>query len=84
MYVQQCSCVCVCVCARASVNFISVYCTLCSTDGYILFTGANLIGDGCETLEQAFTDPNTQWISRLVVPILGAIPDGMIILMSGR
>jgi len=48
--------------------------------GYILLTAAQQIGEGCELLLTIF-GPGI--VGGLVIPILGAIPDGMIILFSG-
>lgn len=48
--------------------------------GYILFVAANLIGDGCEKLLLIY-GPGI--VGGLVIPILGAVPDGAIILVSG-
>lgn len=49
--------------------------------GYILFNGANLIGDGSELLLllPAWKDV----IGSIVLPVLGAIPDGLMVLFSG-
>jgi len=48
--------------------------------GYILLTAAEQIGEGSELLLTIF-GPGI--VGGLVIPILGAIPDGMIILFSG-
>jgi len=48
--------------------------------GYILLTAAEQIGEGSELLLTAL-GPGI--VGGLVIPILGAIPDGMIILFSG-
>jgi len=48
--------------------------------GYILFTAAVLIGDGSERLLLLY-GPGV--VGGLVIPILGAIPDGAIIFFSG-
>ena len=48
--------------------------------GYILLQGANLISDGSELLMEVL-DPGI--IGGLVLPVLGAVPDAVIILMSG-
>lgn len=49
--------------------------------GYILFVSANLIGDGSELLQ---LDPKYKGIvGPVVIPILGAVPDGAIVLFSG-
>ena len=42
--------------------------------GYILFTGANLIGDGAELL--LLVPSMAGVVGTLVLPILGAVPDG--------
>lgn len=48
--------------------------------GFILFQAANMIGDGSEMLLLLY-GPGI--IGGLVIPILGAVPDGAIILFSG-
>jgi len=48
--------------------------------GYILLQGANLISDGSELLLEVL---NPGLIGGLLLPILGALPDCAIILMSG-
>ncbi len=49
--------------------------------GYILFVAAGMIGDGSELLllVPAYAD----LVGSVVLPILGAVPDGMMILFSG-
>jgi len=49
--------------------------------GYVLFVSADMIGDGAELLllVPAYSD----MVGSIVLPILGAIPDGMIVLFSG-
>ena len=49
--------------------------------GYILFTGANLIGDGAELL--LLVPSMAGVVGTLVLPILGAVPDGAMVLFSG-
>eukprot|EP00238_Polyblepharides_amylifera_P008287 CAMPEP_0196588338 /NCGR_PEP_ID=MMETSP1081-20130531/60283_1 /TAXON_ID=36882 /ORGANISM="Pyramimonas amylifera, Strain CCMP720" /LENGTH=539 /DNA_ID=CAMNT_0041910809 /DNA_START=20 /DNA_END=1639 /DNA_ORIENTATION=+ len=53
---------------------------LLASYGYLLLQGANLISDGSELLLEVL-DPGI--IGGLVLPILGAVPDAAIILMSG-
>jgi Ca2+-binding EF-hand superfamily protein len=49
--------------------------------GYVLFTGAGLIGDGSELL---FLIPSmANLVGSVVLPVLGAVPDGMMVLFSG-
>lgn len=48
--------------------------------GYILFVSANVIGDGSDILMEFY---GAGVVGGLVIPILGAVPDGMMILMSG-
>lgn len=49
--------------------------------GYILVNGANLIGDGAELL---LLVPSMEGIvGTLVLPILGAVPDGAMVFFSG-
>lgn len=49
--------------------------------GYVLFVAANLIGDGAELL---LLCPNyAPLVGSIVIPILGAVPDGMMVLCSG-
>mmetsp|Transcript_9709 Transcript_9709/g.23879 ORF Transcript_9709/g.23879 Transcript_9709/m.23879 type:complete len:821 (-) Transcript_9709:107-2569(-) len=50
--------------------------------GWILLTAADMIGDGAENLLTAMPQYGAL-IGALLVPILGAIPDGMMILLSG-
>jgi Ca2+/Na+ antiporter len=49
--------------------------------GYVLFISANMIGDGAELLLliPAYKD----LVASVVLPILGAVPDGMMVLFSG-
>jgi hypothetical protein len=49
--------------------------------GYILFSGANLIGDGAELL--LLVPSMAGIVGTLVLPILGAVPDGAMVLFSG-
>jgi Ca2+/Na+ antiporter len=50
--------------------------------GYILFTAANLIGDGSELL--VLMGPSFEAIvGPVILPILGAVPDGAIVIFSG-
>eukprot|EP00854_Cymbomonas_tetramitiformis_P006151 gene6151-7376_t len=48
--------------------------------GYVLLQGATWIGDGCEEL-LGFIGPGI--LGGLVLPVLGALPDAMMVLMSG-
>ena len=48
--------------------------------GYILFRAAVLIGDGSEKLLLIY---GPGLIGGLIIPILGAVPDGAIVLVSG-
>jgi Ca2+/Na+ antiporter len=49
--------------------------------GYVLYTGAGLIGDGSELL---FLIPSmANLVGSVVLPVLGAVPDGMMVLFSG-
>jgi hypothetical protein len=49
--------------------------------GYFLFYGSNLISDGSELL---LLVPNLKGlVGSVVLPILGAVPDGCIVLFSG-
>jgi len=50
--------------------------------GHILLISADMIGDGAESLLDAFPNQGAL-IGGLLIPILGAIPDGMMILLSG-
>merc|ERR1719161_628761 len=48
---------------------------------YVLYTGSNLISDGGELLQLI---PSIQGVvGSIVLPILGAVPDGMMVLFSG-
>ena len=49
--------------------------------GYVLFNGANLIGDGAELL--LLVPSLAGIVGTLVLPILGAVPDGAMVLFSG-
>lgn len=49
--------------------------------GYILYVGSNMIGDGSEQLQ--FFPSVAGMVGSTVVPILGAVPDGMMVLVSG-
>jgi len=49
--------------------------------GYILYSAATLIGGGSEILQNLY--PDSSVVAGLLIPILGAVPDGMMILMSG-
>lgn len=49
--------------------------------GYILFVAANMIGDGAELL--LLVPSMASLVGSIVLPILGAVPDGMMVLCSG-
>ena len=57
-------------------------CPSLMTDGWILLTSADYIGDSAEEMLDILPDYG-KIIGALLVPILGAIPDGMMILLSG-
>jgi Ca2+/Na+ antiporter len=48
--------------------------------GYILFVGSNLIADGSESLSLVLS-PGL--VGGLILPVMGAVPDGAIVLFSG-
>jgi len=49
--------------------------------GYVLFVAANMIGDGAELL--LLVPAYAGLVGSIVLPILGAVPDGMMVLCSG-
>mmetsp|Transcript_36673 Transcript_36673/g.80388 ORF Transcript_36673/g.80388 Transcript_36673/m.80388 type:complete len:566 (+) Transcript_36673:79-1776(+) len=49
--------------------------------GYVLFVAANMIGDGAELL--LLVPAYAGVVGSIVLPILGAVPDGMMVLCSG-
>eukprot|EP00953_Heterococcus_sp_UTEX-ZZ885_P029779 15785-Heterococcus_DN1.PRE.6 len=49
--------------------------------GYILFTASNLISDGSELL--LLVPSLAGLVGSVVLPVLGAVPDGAIVLFSG-
>jgi Ca2+/Na+ antiporter len=49
--------------------------------GYVLYVGSNMIGDGSELL--CFFPSVAGIVGSVVVPILGAVPDGAMVLFSG-
>jgi Ca2+/Na+ antiporter len=49
--------------------------------GYVLFVSANMIGDGAELL--LLIPDYKDLVASVVLPILGAVPDGMMVLFSG-
>lgn len=49
--------------------------------GYVLFISADMIGDGAELL--LLVPGYADMVGSMVLPILGAIPDGMMVLFSG-
>jgi len=49
--------------------------------GYMLFTAANLLSDGSELL--LFIPQVAGLVGSVVLPVLGAVPDGMMVLFSG-
>merc|ERR1719183_1376214 len=51
------------------------------TYGYILFVSANMIGDGAELL--LLVPKYKDLVGSVVLPVLGAVPDGMMVLFSG-
>ncbi|CAE7743912.1 NCL2 [Symbiodinium microadriaticum] len=51
------------------------------TYGYILFTAANMLSDGSELL--LFIPQVAGLVGSVVLPVLGAVPDGMMVLFSG-
>jgi Ca2+/Na+ antiporter len=56
-------------------------CCFLATYGYILMVAANMIGDGSELL---LLVPSMQGlVGSVILPILGAVPDGCIVLFSG-
>lgn len=50
--------------------------------GVILGAGAKMIADGSEDLLEVFPDHSTL-IGGLLLPVLGVVPDGTMILVSG-
>jgi len=51
------------------------------TYGYVLFMAANMIGDGSELL--LLIPSLAGLVGSVVLPVLGAVPDGMMVLFSG-
>lgn len=49
--------------------------------GYVLFVAANMIGDGADLL--LLIPSYAPLVGTIVIPILGAVPDGMLVLFSG-
>lgn len=49
--------------------------------GYVLFTAANMIGNGSELL--LLVPSMAQLVGSIVLPVLGAVPDGMMVMFSG-
>eukprot|EP00930_Biecheleria_cincta_P018780 TRINITY_DN1450_c2_g1_i1.p1 TRINITY_DN1450_c2_g1~~TRINITY_DN1450_c2_g1_i1.p1 ORF type:complete len:596 (+),score=112.64 TRINITY_DN1450_c2_g1_i1:57-1790(+) len=49
--------------------------------GYVLFLAANLLSDGSELL--LFIPQLAGLVGSIVLPVLGAVPDGMMVLFSG-
>lgn len=49
--------------------------------GYVLYSGSNLISDGSELL--LLIPAWAGVVGSVVLPVLGAVPDGMMILFSG-
>jgi len=49
--------------------------------GYVLFTAAGMIGDGSELL--LLVPSLAGLVGSIVLPVLGAVPDGMMVLFSG-
>lgn len=52
-----------------------------SVYGYVLFVSADMIGDGAELL--LLVPGYSDIVGSVVLPVLGAIPDGMMVLFSG-
>mmetsp|Transcript_16664 Transcript_16664/g.35287 ORF Transcript_16664/g.35287 Transcript_16664/m.35287 type:complete len:583 (-) Transcript_16664:198-1946(-) len=52
-----------------------------ATYGYILYCGANMMSDGSELL--LFVPQFAGIIGSIVIPVLGAVPDGIMVLFSG-
>lgn len=61
-------------------GFIQLLILLCAY-GYVLFCGSNMISDGSELL--LFIPSIAGIVGSVVLPILGAVPDGAMILFSG-
>ena len=55
--------------------------TLTALYGYVLFLAANLIADGSELL--LLVPAMAPLVGSVVLPVLGALPDGMIVFFSG-
>merc|ERR1719359_639938 len=49
--------------------------------GFVLFKAANMIGDGAELL--MLIPAYSGVVGSIVIPVLGAVPDGMMVLFSG-
>lgn len=49
--------------------------------GYVLFMASNLISDGSELL--LLVPSMAGLVGSVVLPVLGAVPDGMMVLFSG-
>jgi len=49
--------------------------------GYVLFISADMIGDGAELL--LLVPGYSEMVGSIVLPVLGAVPDGMMVLFSG-
>lgn len=49
--------------------------------GYVLYISADMIGDGAELLQLDKTYSDV--VGSVVLPVLGAVPDGMMVLFSG-
>ncbi|GAB5372355.1 hypothetical protein AAMO2058_001658300 [Amorphochlora amoebiformis] len=56
--------------------------TLLVAYGYVVVVAARGIGEGCELL-MAYSPPMAALVGPILLPILGAVPDSMIILFSG-
>lgn len=59
----------------------SIIFTQGSIYGFVLFQAANMIGDGADLL--LLIHSYAPYVGSLVIPILGAVPDGMMVLCSG-
>eukprot|EP00045_Choanoeca_perplexa_P016259 m.217961 g.217961 ORF g.217961 m.217961 type:complete len:581 (-) comp17210_c1_seq2:101-1843(-) len=67
-------------CAESGYGFVQVLFLMCAY-AYVLFFSSNLISDGSELL---LLVPSLRGIvGSVVLPILGAVPDGAIVLFSG-
>mmetsp|Transcript_118419 Transcript_118419/g.209301 ORF Transcript_118419/g.209301 Transcript_118419/m.209301 type:complete len:646 (-) Transcript_118419:69-2006(-) len=63
--------------AMTTMQLIWAFCSY----GYVLFVSANMIGDGAELL--LFVPQYAGLVGSIIIPILGAVPDGMMVFFSG-